>query len=107
MKGSNSVEEGKAWAFIGILLGFLGFILVLLAKKDNRYAMHYAKQGLVLSIAYVILWVVGMIPILGWIVYIVGSIALLVLWIIGLVYSLSGEEKIIPVVGSFAEKINL
>ena len=32
---------------------------------------------------------------------------LLIFWIIGIVYSLSGEEKDIPIIGGFAKKINL
>ncbi len=73
--------------------------------------MHYAKQGLVLFIAYVIAAIANMIlvwiPIIGWIIMMVVWLGLLVLWIIGLVYSLSGEEKEIPLIGDFAKKIKL
>ncbi|MBU2561383.1 MAG: DUF4870 domain-containing protein [Nanoarchaeota archaeon] len=105
--GSKEVEEGKIFAFLGVFLTIIGFIIVLLAKKDNKYAMYYAKQGLVLFIAYVILWIIGIIPILGWIIAILGSILLLILWIIGWVYALSGEEKPIPIIGQFADKFNI
>ncbi|MFC1741153.1 DUF4870 domain-containing protein [Nanoarchaeota archaeon] len=104
---SKEVDDGKAFAFLGVFLGIIGFIIVLLAKKDNKYAMFYAKQGLVLTIAWVILWVIGIIPVLGWIISFLGSILLLVLWIIGWVYALGGTEKEIPLIGQFAEKINI
>lgn len=104
---SKEVEEGKVWAFLGVFLGIIGFVIVLLAKKDNKYAMFYAKQGLVLTIAYVIAMVVMIIPILGWIVGMIAYVVLLVLWIIGWVYALSGEEKRIPIIGQFADKFDI
>ena len=111
VKMSKDIEEGKFWAFLGVFLLVLGFILVLLAKKDNKYAMYYGKQGLVLFIAYIGVWliwmVMHMIPILGWIIGIGLWVIFVVLWIIGLVYSLSGEEKDIPLIGEFARKIKV
>jgi uncharacterized membrane protein len=70
--------------------------------------MFYAKQGLVLFIAYIIIAVAGMIPLIGWFIIMpLGMLLMLVLWIIGIVYALSGEEKYIPIIGKFADKINL
>lgn len=100
-------DESKALAFIGILLGIVGFIIVLLAKRDSKYAMFYAKQGLVLTVAFVIVSIAGRIPILGGIVEGIGSLIFSVLWIIGLVYSLSGKMKDIPLVGEFAKKFDV
>ncbi len=105
--GSKEVEEGKVFAFLGVFLGIIGFIIVILTKKENDYAMFYAKQGLVLTIAWVILWVVAIIPILGWIIGFLGWILLLVLWIIGWVYALSGKKKHIPIIGQFGDKFKI
>jgi len=110
-KKSKEVEEGKIFAFLGVFLTVIGFIIVLLAKKDNKYAMFYAKQGLVLFIAYVIVAVANMvfvfIPFVGWLVMAALWMGLLVLWIMGIIYSLSGEEKDIPLIGEFAKKIKV
>jgi uncharacterized membrane protein len=104
---SKEVEDGKIFAFLGVFLGIIGFIVVMLAKKDNRYAMYYAKQGLVLTIAWMIFWVIMLIPVLGWIIGILGYILMLVLWVIGWIYALSGEQKHIPLIGQFADKIKI
>ena len=108
---SKDVEEGKIFAFLATFLSIIGFIIVLLTKKDNKYAMFYAKQGLVLFIAAVVIgiasWILVFIPILGWIAMIVLQIILTVLWFISWIYALSGEEKEIPIVGKYAEKINI
>jgi uncharacterized membrane protein len=107
----KELEEGKVFAFLGIFLTLIGFIIVLLMKKDNKYAMHYAKQGLVLFIAYVIVAVAGVIlafiPLIGWLIMFALWITLLILWIIGIIYSLSGEMKEIPIIGEFAKKIHI
>lgn len=111
VKMSKEIEEGKFWAFLGVFLPLVGFILVLLAKKENKYAMFYARQGLVLFIVAVIIgvskWFVGWIPVMGWLIVGVLWIILIVLWIMGLIYSFSGEEKDIPLIGEFAKKIKV
>ena len=107
-QNSKEIEEGKVFAFLGIFLTVIGFIIVLLAKKDNKYAMFYAKQGLILFIAYAIISVAGMIPFIGWFLILpLGSLFLFILWIIGIIYALSGEEKDIPLIGEFAKKIKI
>jgi uncharacterized membrane protein len=80
----KDVEEGKVFAFLATFLSIIGFIIVVLTKKDNKYAMFYAKQGLVLFIAAVIVgvasWILIFIPIIGWLAMIVLELILLVLW---------------------------
>jgi uncharacterized membrane protein len=87
----------------------IGFIIVIATKKDDKYAMYYGKQGLVLFIAWIILWIITLIlifiPVIGWIINTLLWIALLILWIFGIIYSLSGEEKPIPIIGSFAKML--
>jgi uncharacterized membrane protein len=101
-------DEGKAWAFLAILLSIIGFLLVLLLKKDNKYAVYYAQQSLVLFIAAVIVSIASAVPIIGWfIIAPLGSLLITILWIIGLVYSLSGEMKPVPLIGKFGESFNL
>ena len=40
----KEIEEGKIFAFLGIFLTILGFIIVLLAKKENKYAEDLRGQ---------------------------------------------------------------
>lgn len=113
---SKEVEDGKAFAFLGVFLGLIGFVIVLLTKKENKYAMYYAKQGLVLTIACIIVWIplwiilfiLAFIPVIGWIFgWILAAVFwvfFLVLWFIGWINALSGVEKPIPLIGQFGEK---
>ncbi len=108
MASKNS--DDKLFGFLAVFLGLLGFLIVLLTKKDNKYAMYYAKQSLVLVITYVIVWVAGFafvfVPFIGWLISLVLWIGMLVLWIISWVNALSGEMKPTPIIGGFAEKFN-
>lgn len=102
-------DDSKLFAFLAVLLSVVGFIIAYATKKDDKYVMYYAKQSFVLFITWIILWVIsmvlGIIPFLGMILWLL-YVGLVVLWVIGLIYSLSGEMKEIPIVGSFAKHFN-
>lgn len=118
------IEEGKVFA----LLAYLGILCLvpLLAKKDNKFAYFHAKQGLVLFIAEVVLFIIiiivsvifgiiggvighgfgiltGLLSSLLWLVIVLGSLALS---IIGIVQSLNGKYWEMPVLGKYAQKFN-
>ncbi len=85
----KDVEEGKglAWlSYIGIL-----FLVPLLAKKDNSFCMHHAKQGMVFFIIEFCLYIIAIIPFLGWIICVLGSLFMIVMAIIGLIQAIQGN----------------
>ena len=89
------VEEGKqlAWlSYLGIL-----FLVPLLAKKDNAFCMHHAKQGMVYFIIEICLYILFIIPLLGWIIGILGLLFMAVMSIIGLIQALQGNWWEAPV----------
>lgn len=77
--------------WIGLLVAFLA--------GDKEGAKFHLNQALVILIAQLIVGVVGVIPIIGWIVSLVGGIFLFVCWIIGLVAAIKEEEKEVPLIG--------
>ena len=104
-------DDSKLFAFLATFFSILGFIIALLAKKDDKYVMYYAKQSLVLfiaaiiaNIASMILWIV---PFIGWTLASIAQLLVLLLWVISWIYALSGEMKEIPVIGSYARSIKL
>jgi uncharacterized membrane protein len=110
-KPSASADDSKTYAFLATFLSIVGFIIALMTKKDDKYVMHYAKQSLVLFIAWVILAIVArvisIIPIIGWIISWVIYVLITILWIISWIYALSGKMQYVPVVGKFGDKFNL
>jgi len=95
------INDGKIFGFVAYL-GLIGFIVVLLTKKDNKFAIYHAKQSLVLIIVSIISSFIIWIPIIGWAV----GIAELVLVIMGIVNALNGQAKPLPIIGKFADKFN-
>jgi uncharacterized membrane protein len=103
-------DDSKLFAFLGVLLTVIGFVIAYATKKDDKYVMFYAKQGLVLFLAWVVVWIVSMflafIPFLGMMIVWLAELGLVILWVFGMIYSLSGEMKDIPLIGEFARKFN-
>ena len=116
---AKDMDEGKIFAFLAYFLSIIGFLIVLLAKKDNKFAMYHAKQSLVLFVASVVVFIARgivsipllLIPILGWAVmallWFVGYAVVLVFVVLGIINALTGKEKPLPVIGGFADKIKL
>ncbi len=101
----------RFWAFLAYLLSVIGFVIIFLVKKHDRFAKYHAKQSLILFIAYVVVWIVAkiinFIPFLGILVSSILWITIVVLWIIGIVNALSGKEKPLPIIGEFAHRLNI
>lgn len=89
-------------SYIGILC-----LIPLLAKKDSKFAQEHAKQGLVLVIAFLVLFVIGIVPILGWLIAFFGDLILLVVALVAFIKCLMGEFWEIPVLGAYRHKLNI
>jgi len=101
----KTIEEGKIWAFIGYW--WLLFLVPLLGKKDNKFAYFHGKQGMVLFVFWIVIWIISFIPFLGAILGFIGWIICVVFAIIGMVKSLQGKYWKMPVLGDIAEKIKI
>ncbi len=102
MTKDKVVEEGMVWAIIGYL--WILFLVPLIAKKDNKFALYHAKQGLMLFIVWAVFFVLAFVPFIGWVIGILGWIVILVLFIIGIINAATGKYAPLPVVGRTAEK---
>ncbi len=104
---SGPGSDSKTWAFLAYLLSVVGFVLVMMTRKNDRYAVYHAKQSLVLFLAWVVAWIIGMAPAVGRLISKLLVILLLVLWIMGMLNAFNGKQAPLPVLGRFADKINL
>jgi uncharacterized membrane protein len=101
----QDIEENKLVAAIGYL-GIL-CLLPLLWKKGSPYAQFHGKQGFVILVAWLILWVGNIVPFIGQIVWALGSVALVILVIMGIIHALNGEYWEMPVLGKYAKQVKL
>lgn len=101
MNDQEDINQNKLWA----LLGYIGILCLipLLAKKDSKFAQYHAKQGLVLFLISLI----GAIPVVGWIITPLLALVLFIVSLIGIINVLQGKYWKLPVLGDYAEKINI
>jgi len=107
----GNMDEEKIFAFLCYLISIIGVVIVLATKSErSQFSIYHAKQGLVLFITEIIVWIIAIvlaiIPFLGWLVSVLLWIGVLALWIVGILNSLTGKMKPLPVIGSFGEKFH-
>jgi len=90
-------------------IGYLGILCLvpLLLKRNSAFAQHHGKQGLVLLITWCLLWVGNVIPVIGTIVWLLGSVVLVILLILGVINALNGKMWEMPVLGEYARQIKI
>lgn len=93
-------DEGKTIAIIAYIT-IIGLIIafVMNSEKKNEFASYHIKQMLGLSLTGLALSLINIIPILGWIVSLLGSLVLFFMWIMSLINALNGKEKPAPILG--------
>lgn len=102
MEPSKDTRVLSAIGYIWILC-----LLPLLGKRKSEFAQHHGRQGLVLTIASFIIWLVAWVPLIGWLVGFFGTIGLLVLAVTGIREALQGRYWEMPVLGKYAKQIKL
>lgn len=100
-----AATEGKEIAIIAYIT-IIGLIaaFIMNSEKKAAFANYHIRQVLGLAVTGLAMGIIGIIPILGWLVVIVGSILLLVMWIVGLINAINGVAKPVPILGEKYEK---
>jgi len=84
------------------------FVIPLILKREDEFVRHRAKQGLILFIFEILVVVVGSIPIIGWLIIMpLGTILAILLAVLGITHALKGEMWVMPLLGKYAQKVNL
>ena len=101
---SADAEQNKVYAMIAYLP--LLFLVGLMAVPQSRFVRFHANQGMILTIAFVLVQlagrILGGIPFVGWILWRASEVLVfgcVVLIVIGMVNAARGESKRLPVIG--------
>lgn len=97
-----SDNAAGALAYVTVIPAII-FLLVEPYNK-NPYIKFHAWQNIFLAIALFAISVIAIIPILGWLIALIGVPVLLIAWIICLVNALQGKRFKLPFIGNLAEK---
>lgn len=95
---AEDIEKGKTMAGLSYLL----FFLPLVACPESRYAKFHANQSLLLLITAIAGNIMlGIIPVIGWMLLPFFGIGVLALGIMGLINGFGGTAKRLPLIGKF------
>ncbi len=104
--GTTTVEKNT---LMGVL-AYLGILIIIpyLVAKDDAFVKFHIKQGLVLVVIELIVWVLGMNIMWGFYgILSIVNLAAIVLSIIGIVNVVQGKEKELPLIGSLSKNFNI
>ncbi len=104
-KGGNQNLMGA----LAYLLGPITGIGLLLTEKNNGFIRFHAMQSTVVFGALILLYIIlGIVPILGWIIAILLSpiltLASFILWLVLMWKAYNGEEYRLPYFGDLAQR---
>lgn len=105
IQNEQEVREGRFFAAISYI-SFL-CIVSLVLKKDNKFCLYHAKQGLVLFAFEVAAFILSIIPILGWLIGVFGYALFLIASIWGVIQVTLGVYCRIPVISKIALQVIL
>jgi uncharacterized membrane protein len=107
-------QSSRYLAFFSYLLSLPGALFVLLARRDDPFAVYHARQSLRLAsigiaapLAWaVVAWLLAWIPLIGGVfgvtlfaLVIATYAGIIISWIAGMIYSLKGQVRPIPLFG--------
>ncbi|WP_425639177.1 DUF4870 domain-containing protein [Algoriphagus yeomjeoni] len=98
--------EGKTEAILAYIT-VIGLIIAFVMNNEKKYpfAKYHIKQSLGLVVLGLILVLISLIPIIGWIVYLLGLVLMVYMWVMGLIHAVNGRMESIPILGSRFEEL--
>lgn len=94
-------EEAKKIAIISYIT-IIGLVIAFVMNNDKKldFANYHIRQSIGLCVTGLALGVIGIIPILGWIINIIGIFVLLYMWVMALMNAINENEKPAPILGN-------
>ena len=99
-RSSTGLDENVAGFFCYLLWFFTGIVFLVVEKKSSFVKFHAKQSTITFLILFVIILILGWIPIIG-ILIIISS---LVLWLLLMIKALRGERYLLPIVGKMTEE---
>lgn len=103
-KTSTGIQENVE-GLLCYLFGWITGLIFFLIEKDSKFVRFHAMQSIAVSVVLMVIYfILGVIPIIGWIIMPIVGIAAFIIWILLLVKAYQGKLFKLPVIGDFAAK---
>ncbi|QKS70355.1 DUF4870 domain-containing protein [Paenalkalicoccus suaedae] len=100
---ASGMDQNLA-ALLTYLLGFITGIIFLFIEKENQYVRYHAMQSTIMfGFLFVLSMVVGIIPLIGWLISLLITPLTLVIWIYAMYKAYNGQRFKFPFAGDMAE----
>ncbi|MDO5656282.1 MAG: hypothetical protein Q4G27_09100 [Flavobacteriaceae bacterium] len=105
MQTETSTTTKSSMAVIAYIT-IIGLIIAYITNQEKRdlFTQYHIRQSLGLAVTGLALGVIGLIPILGWIISIFGTLGLIVLWITGLMNAINYKKQPVALLGKKYEE---
>jgi uncharacterized membrane protein len=112
MQPTSPDQTHKLLAALSYPIWIIALIVILTDMKKDPFMKHHGWTALFWGLAWFIVWValsiLGNIPMLGWLLFLVTGPLLWIVWLALSIYyaiqAYNGKEVTIPVVSDFAKK---
>ncbi|HHY22885.1 MAG TPA: hypothetical protein GX527_01415 [Clostridiaceae bacterium] len=95
---AEDIEKNKVISALAYIL----FFLPLVVCPESSFGKFHANQGLLLLIVgFAGSIVLGIIPVIGWIILPLFSLIVFIFGIMGLIGALNGKAKELPIIGKY------
>ncbi|NNE76738.1 MAG: hypothetical protein HKN31_06655 [Pricia sp.] len=93
-------EEAKRIAVIAYIT-IIGLVIAFVMNNEKKFsfATYHIRQSVGLCVTGLVLSIIGIVPILGWIINIIGIFVLLYMWVMALMNAINEKEKPAPILG--------
>ncbi|RXR19111.1 hypothetical protein EQG63_06610 [Flavobacterium amnicola] len=102
---NNSIEEGKQAAIISYVT-IIGTVIAIFMnnEKRNEFSSFHIRQALGINLTYFALgYFIGYFD--SWMISSAYWTFIFILWVFGFIGALQGEQKLVPLVGEWYQKI--
>jgi uncharacterized membrane protein len=103
-KTSTGIQENVE-GLLCYLGGWITGIIFFIVEKENKIVRFHAVQSIAVSVVLIVVYfILGLIPIIGWLIMPLVGIVSFILWIFLMLKAYQGKMYKLPVIGDFAEK---
>lgn len=103
-KTSTGIQENVE-GLLCYLGGWITGIIFFIIEKENKIVRFHAVQSIAVSVVLIVVYfILGLIPIIGWLIMPLVGIVSFILWIFLMLKAYQGKMYKLPVIGDFAEK---
>jgi uncharacterized membrane protein len=101
---ASTVREQNLAGLLCYAFFWVGGLLFLLLEREDKFVRFHAMQSVVTFGALTVIFVLVLIPIIGWVFGWLNIALVFILWIVLMIRAYQGEKIKMPITGDFAEK---